>query len=91
MHLETYWEDTFCHFVPAEEQRSYLTNMSREGTWGGEIELQAYSQRYNTMVRVYDEHNAIIKEYAPENIRDTKHVRYVRGHYDALQADSCWT
>jgi OTU domain-containing protein 3 len=54
---------------------AHLKRMSRGGTWGDNIEIQAFAHAYKTDVKIYQEGYAIYIKAAPDDtVRPVAHI-----------------
>lgn len=81
-HIRRNW-DKYSMFMEDSEQATYLENMARNGTWGDELIISAYSDAYGVDVHVHDTRHNTVLRYGRE-YPTFKHVRYDGGHYDVL-------
>lgn len=67
--------------------KQYLTNMEKDSTWGGAIEIRAIVEIYKTPICI---HTATSSEILMEpfgslqQVKNTIHVSYSGSHYDFL-------
>ena len=60
---------------------SYLKRMAANGTYGDNLEIRAFSQAYDTDVRIYNRANKFVSRVAADGVvRQTAHIAlHVRG------------
>jgi hypothetical protein len=70
----------FARATEAETDAAYeahLTQMARGGTWGDNIEIQAFAQAYNTDVKIYHADYAYYVKAAPDHtLRPVAHIAH---------------
>lgn len=81
-HIEDDWE-RFRPFVDEHESLMYVNQMSKNATWGDELTLRAFSEVYDTTVRVFDAHSGrMISSYGSSP--RVKALSYDGVHYNSL-------
>jgi hypothetical protein len=74
------------HWESGSSPQSYLRNMRQASTWGGALEISAFSKLYNMNVLVHnirDSHTQIIRFLNP-NARTSVSVTWNGGHYEPV-------
>ena len=84
-HLRTHW-DRFAPFVD-DDHDAYLRRMARAGTWGDEVTLAAFAERYDTPVHVHRARPPYVRvaTYRSTGRRPAKRLLYDGCHYDVLE------
>ena len=81
--------DTFSSFVENEDVEAYIQNMRKDGEYGGEIEIIAFSMMLQISVWIYDQESSLDTHLQYENINSTHRInlRYYEDdlHYNSLR------
>ena len=81
-HIEADWE-RFLPFVDEHESPMYVNQMSKNATWGDELTLRAFSEVYDTTVKVFDARSGrMISSYGSSP--RVKALSYDGVHYNSL-------
>ena len=71
--------------IDAKNVKEYVTAMSKDGAWGGSLELIAASQLYKVVIQILYENNRILEPIYDrrfERPRNTLHLVYLgNSHY----------
>lgn len=87
-HMGAHWEDRYRPFVEDGCAATYLRTMARDGTWGDQLALRAFSECYQTEVRVYRWKREGVLTLSHRMrasgvpMRGVQHVIYDGEHYD---------
>ncbi|ANQ07158.1 OTU-like cysteine protease [Plasmodium coatneyi] len=87
-------EQKYQHFIEYDESyKSYIERISLDGTWGGQLELQAVGELFNVNILIYQENECIleIKNHSDEekciqlHYASSEHYNSVRFKNRALE------
>ena len=81
--------NTFSSFVENEDVEAYIYFMRKDGEYGGEIEIIAFSMMLQKSVWIYDQESSLDSHLQYENINSTHRInlRYYEDdlHYNSLR------
>jgi len=81
-HIRNNW-DTYRNFLEHSEQRDYIENGQRNGVWGDELCISAYSDTARVAVHVYDTTSKrLIRRYGTQHSKSVTYLLYNGSHYD---------
>ena len=83
------WRNTFSSFVENEDVEVYIQSMRKDGEYGGEIEIIAFSMMLQISVWIYDQESSLDTHLQYENVNSTHRInlRYYEDdlHYNSLR------
>ena len=81
--------NTFSSFVENEDVEAYIQSMRKDGEYGGEIEIIAFSMMLQISIWIYDQESSLDTHLQYENINSTHRInlRYYEDdlHYNSLR------
>ncbi|CDU16753.1 hypothetical protein, variant 1 [Plasmodium yoelii 17X] len=85
-HLEKN-EDKYMNFIEYDESyKSYIERISTDGTWGGQLELQAVGEIFNINILIYQENGSILEIKINSNDSNCIQLHYTSNeHYNSVR------
>ena len=84
--LAKHWDSYYKDYVEEEHRDGYLEGMARDGTWGGQLELQAFCNAAKCPVQVFlaRDPSKVHTVYGASFHGTPKRLLYDGAHYDAF-------
>ena len=83
------------HGISIIDQKVYKSHMSKDGVYGGEVEIQSFVQIYNVKIFIYRDNNPKPYEIGPSNSKNGVLTVLLSGvvdagHYDVINCSNSY-